>query len=165
MLLGAAGGVRDPRGGWLERRLPLPERRRRLRAWRRTRPFWGGLLVVLGGAELPLVPLSPLPGPGRRRPADAGRRPARGAADGAGGGRSTDAERPTGGNVAGGGSGVHGVGVLRSADGRLDRRGGAFHRRDLRDAREGEPLRREEGGGHGRRNPGRDGTGRSRCWC
>ncbi|MEV7522998.1 DUF6114 domain-containing protein [Streptomyces sp. NPDC091371] len=49
-----------PRGGWLERRLPLPEQRRRLRAWRRTRPFWGGLLVLLGGTELLLVPLSPL---------------------------------------------------------------------------------------------------------
>lgn len=50
----------SPHGGWLERRLPLPEQRRRLRAWRRTRPFWGGLLVVLGGTELLLVPLSPL---------------------------------------------------------------------------------------------------------
>ncbi|MGW6707808.1 DUF6114 domain-containing protein [Streptomyces sp. NPDC054956] len=49
-----------PRDGWLERRLPLPGPRRRLRAWRRTRPFWGGLLVVLGGIELLLVPLSPL---------------------------------------------------------------------------------------------------------
>lgn len=48
------------RRGWLERRLPLPEHRRRLRAWRRTRPFWGGLLLVLGGTELLLVPLSPL---------------------------------------------------------------------------------------------------------
>ncbi|MEV6952250.1 DUF6114 domain-containing protein [Streptomyces sp. NPDC051183] len=47
-------------GDWLERRLPLPEPRRRLRTWRRTRPFWGGLLVVLGGTELLLVPLSPL---------------------------------------------------------------------------------------------------------
>ncbi|MFJ4780123.1 DUF6114 domain-containing protein [Streptomyces sp. NPDC088762] len=46
--------------GWLERRLPLPGPRRRLRAWRRTRPFWGGLLLVLGGTELLLVPLSPL---------------------------------------------------------------------------------------------------------
>ncbi|MFC9296600.1 DUF6114 domain-containing protein [Streptomyces sp. NPDC057011] len=45
---------------WLDRRLPLPEHRRRLRAWRRTRPFWGGLLLVLGGTELLLVPLSPL---------------------------------------------------------------------------------------------------------
>ncbi|MET8752546.1 DUF6114 domain-containing protein [Streptomyces sp. NPDC004667] len=34
--------------------------RRRLRAWRRSRPFWGGLLLVLGGAELLLVPLSPV---------------------------------------------------------------------------------------------------------
>nr|WSW46916.1 DUF6114 domain-containing protein [Streptomyces sp. NBC_01001] len=41
-------------------RLPLARQRRRLRAWRRTRPFWGGLLVLLGGAELVLVPLSPL---------------------------------------------------------------------------------------------------------
>ncbi|MBT2447378.1 hypothetical protein J7F03_09880 [Streptomyces sp. ISL-43] len=49
-----------PGGGWLERRLPLPGPRRRLRAWRRTRPFWGGLLVILGGTELLLVPLSPL---------------------------------------------------------------------------------------------------------
>ncbi|MBT2479293.1 hypothetical protein J7E94_13785 [Streptomyces sp. ISL-94] len=46
--------------GWLGQRLPLPEHRRRLRAWRRTRPFWGGLLLVLGGTELLLVPLSPL---------------------------------------------------------------------------------------------------------
>ncbi|MFD8983620.1 DUF6114 domain-containing protein [Streptomyces sp. NPDC059564] len=49
MLLGLPG----PRG------LPLPGPRR-LRAWRRTRPFWGGLLLVLGGTELLLVPLSPL---------------------------------------------------------------------------------------------------------
>ncbi|WP_137990582.1 DUF6114 domain-containing protein [Streptomyces vilmorinianum] len=34
--------------------------RRRLRAWRRTRPFWAGLLLLLGGTELLLVPLSPL---------------------------------------------------------------------------------------------------------
>ncbi|MCJ0875314.1 DUF6114 domain-containing protein [Streptomyces sp. AP-93] len=44
----------------MERRLPLPGPRRRLRDWRRTRPFWGGLLVILGGTELLLVPLSPL---------------------------------------------------------------------------------------------------------
>lgn len=47
-------------GGWLDERLPLPEARRVLRRWRRTRPFWGGLLLVLGGGELLLVPLSPL---------------------------------------------------------------------------------------------------------
>lgn len=47
-------------GGRLDERLPLPEARRVLRRWRRTRPFWGGLLLVLGGTELLLVPLSPL---------------------------------------------------------------------------------------------------------
>ncbi|MFI8998806.1 DUF6114 domain-containing protein [Streptomyces sp. NPDC053542] len=41
-------------------RLPWPAARARFRRWRRTRPFWAGLLLVLGGAELLLVPLSPL---------------------------------------------------------------------------------------------------------
>ncbi|MEU2790960.1 DUF6114 domain-containing protein [Streptomyces sp. NPDC007100] len=41
-------------------RLPWPKQRAAFRAWRRTRPFWAGLLLVLGGAELLLVPLSPL---------------------------------------------------------------------------------------------------------
>ncbi|MEU7577853.1 DUF6114 domain-containing protein [Streptomyces sp. NPDC041068] len=40
--------------------MPWPEQRRVVRRWRRTRPFWGGLLLILGGAELLLVPLSPL---------------------------------------------------------------------------------------------------------
>ncbi|WP_406509493.1 DUF6114 domain-containing protein [Streptomyces sp. NBC_00212] len=44
----------------LDERLPLPEARRALRSWRRTRPFWAGLLLVLGGLELLVVPLSPL---------------------------------------------------------------------------------------------------------
>ncbi|MBT2492215.1 hypothetical protein J7E96_27620 [Streptomyces sp. ISL-96] len=44
----------------MEERLPYPDKRRRLRGWRRTRPFWGGLLLMLGGTELLLVPLSPL---------------------------------------------------------------------------------------------------------
>ncbi|MFG2720003.1 DUF6114 domain-containing protein [Streptomyces sp. NPDC048416] len=48
------------RAGWLDKRLPLPEARRALRGWRRTRPFWAGLFLVLGGAELLAVPLSPL---------------------------------------------------------------------------------------------------------
>ncbi|MEV3859650.1 DUF6114 domain-containing protein [Streptomyces sp. NPDC050095] len=48
------------RRGWLDERLPLPDARRVVRRWRRTRPFWAGLLLVLGGAELLLVPLSPL---------------------------------------------------------------------------------------------------------
>ncbi|MEC4019123.1 DUF6114 domain-containing protein [Streptomyces sp. H27-D2] len=46
--------------GWLDERLPLRERRRVLRKWRRTRPFWAGLLLMLGGAELLAIPLSPL---------------------------------------------------------------------------------------------------------
>ncbi|GGO50903.1 DUF6114 domain-containing protein [Streptomyces lasiicapitis] len=54
-------GPATPRaGGWLDERLPLRDLRRVLRKWRRTRPFWGGLLLILGGAELLLVPLSPL---------------------------------------------------------------------------------------------------------
>ncbi|GGU04429.1 hypothetical protein GCM10010289_26850 [Streptomyces violascens] len=44
----------------LDERLPLPEARRALRGWRRTRPFWAGLFLVLGGLELLVVPLSPL---------------------------------------------------------------------------------------------------------
>ncbi|MFF8609131.1 DUF6114 domain-containing protein [Streptomyces sp. NPDC015346] len=38
----------------------LRRRRRAWRDWRRARPFWAGLLLLLGGAELLLVPLSPL---------------------------------------------------------------------------------------------------------
>ena len=57
MLLSA---VRARFGARLERRLPWPRRRARLRRWRRSRPFWAGLLLLLGGAELLLVPLSPL---------------------------------------------------------------------------------------------------------
>ncbi|MEU9420502.1 DUF6114 domain-containing protein [Streptomyces sp. NPDC048272] len=61
MLLGARRRrPADPGTGRWAPRLPLPGPRRRLRAWRRTRPFWGGLLLVLGGTELLLVPLSPL---------------------------------------------------------------------------------------------------------
>ena len=33
----------------------------RFRAWRRGRPFWGGLFSVLGGLELLFIPLAPLP--------------------------------------------------------------------------------------------------------
>ena len=32
-------------------------RRERFRAWRRTRPFTGGLLLLLAGLELLLIPL------------------------------------------------------------------------------------------------------------
>ncbi|MFC4910307.1 DUF6114 domain-containing protein [Actinomadura gamaensis] len=31
------------------------------RRWRRTRPFWGGLLAVLGGLEIIAIPLAPMP--------------------------------------------------------------------------------------------------------
>ncbi|WP_414930774.1 DUF6114 domain-containing protein [Streptomyces sp. Je 1-369] len=60
---GGRSGVRPFRtdgGGWLDRRLPWPDERRVVRRWRRTRPFWAGLLLILGGAELLLIPLSPL---------------------------------------------------------------------------------------------------------
>ncbi|WP_425264368.1 DUF6114 domain-containing protein [Streptomyces atriruber] len=60
---GGSSGVRPFRrdgGGPLDRRLPWPDQRRVVRRWRRTRPFWAGLLMILGGAELLLIPLSPL---------------------------------------------------------------------------------------------------------
>ncbi|MFD1922769.1 DUF6114 domain-containing protein [Streptomyces beijiangensis] len=38
----------------------MPDARHESRKWRRTRPFWAGLLLILGGLELLLVPLSPL---------------------------------------------------------------------------------------------------------
>ncbi|MEU5128908.1 DUF6114 domain-containing protein [Streptomyces mobaraensis] len=41
-------------------RLPDGPARRRFRSWRRTRPFWAGTLLVLGGTELLVVPLSPV---------------------------------------------------------------------------------------------------------
>ncbi|MFI6684346.1 DUF6114 domain-containing protein [Streptomyces sp. NPDC050485] len=40
--------------------MPLPGARRVFRGWRRTRPFWAGLFLLLGGVELLVVPLSPL---------------------------------------------------------------------------------------------------------
>jgi hypothetical protein len=36
-------------------------RSRSFRRWRRSRPFWGGLLVVLGGLEIIMVTRAPLP--------------------------------------------------------------------------------------------------------
>ncbi|MGH3210350.1 MAG: DUF6114 domain-containing protein [Trebonia sp.] len=35
-----------------------PSRRERWRDWRRSRPFWGGLLLILAGLELFAIPLS-----------------------------------------------------------------------------------------------------------
>ena len=40
------------------RRAPPGPRQGRFRRWRRSRPFWGGLLLILAGAELVLIPLS-----------------------------------------------------------------------------------------------------------
>ncbi|MBB4933630.1 hypothetical protein F4561_004450 [Lipingzhangella halophila] len=43
------------------RRRSLPVRMwLRWRRWRRSRPFWGGLLMITGGVELALLPLGPL---------------------------------------------------------------------------------------------------------
>jgi hypothetical protein len=41
--------------------LAEPSRPKRLRHWRRTRPFWGGLVMILGGAEILLTVWAPLP--------------------------------------------------------------------------------------------------------
>ncbi|GAA2474091.1 hypothetical protein GCM10010406_07590 [Streptomyces thermolineatus] len=37
-----------------------PGLRARWRTWRRARPFWGGLLTVVAGAEICAIPLAPL---------------------------------------------------------------------------------------------------------
>ena len=44
-----------PRDGWFRRN------RLRFRNWRRTRPFWGGLLALIGGVEILLSEKAPLP--------------------------------------------------------------------------------------------------------
>ncbi|MFH8407174.1 DUF6114 domain-containing protein [Streptomyces sp. NPDC018019] len=59
-LLARRRPVRQPAPHRPAARLTWPERRAAFRGWRRTRPFWAGLLLILGGAELLLVPLSPL---------------------------------------------------------------------------------------------------------
>ncbi|MEU7601096.1 DUF6114 domain-containing protein [Streptomyces sp. NPDC040724] len=38
----------------------LLSRRRRWQRWRRSRPFWGGLLAILAGAWICVLPLAPL---------------------------------------------------------------------------------------------------------
>ena len=42
----------------LHARRRRPARLERWRAWRRSRPFWGGLLLILSGLELFAIPLS-----------------------------------------------------------------------------------------------------------
>ncbi|RKN64243.1 hypothetical protein D7231_29125 [Streptomyces klenkii] len=45
---------------FLTRRTRGTRRRARFAAWRRTRPFWAGALLVLAGAEIAAVPLAPV---------------------------------------------------------------------------------------------------------
>jgi Family of unknown function (DUF6114) len=56
-----AGSVHRPGAGWPVAG-PVPRHRRtrsrQWRTWRRSRPFWGGLLMVLSGLELFALPLS-----------------------------------------------------------------------------------------------------------
>jgi hypothetical protein len=54
----ARGLLRRARDGRPERVAAPRAGRTGFRAWRRTRPFWGGLLLLLAGLELVLIPLS-----------------------------------------------------------------------------------------------------------
>jgi Family of unknown function (DUF6114) len=54
---GPAPAVPAPRP-WRARREQWQARRAQWRAWRRSRPFWGGLLLILSGVELFAIPLS-----------------------------------------------------------------------------------------------------------
>jgi hypothetical protein len=47
----------------VSQRRPAPPARawRAFREWRRRRPFWGGLLILLGGGEIFLTEIAPLP--------------------------------------------------------------------------------------------------------
>jgi Family of unknown function (DUF6114) len=58
------GGDREPEASDEYETVELGPIRRGLLAWqrwRRTRPFWGGLLIILGGAEMLLSEQAPLP--------------------------------------------------------------------------------------------------------
>ncbi|GAA1667237.1 hypothetical protein GCM10009765_15900 [Fodinicola feengrottensis] len=46
--------------GWLDRVLPAAAARRPFRSWRRSRPFWAGVLVIAAGVEIVFYPLAPL---------------------------------------------------------------------------------------------------------
>ena len=54
-------GGAAPAGPPAEPERDAPQAPRGFRAWRRSRPFWGGLFAVIGGVELILIPLAPLP--------------------------------------------------------------------------------------------------------
>jgi hypothetical protein len=60
---GAANGARETRGAGVRgrgrsTRHDTRPRRASWRAWRRSRPFWGGLLLTLAGLEMLLIPLT-----------------------------------------------------------------------------------------------------------
>jgi drug/metabolite transporter (DMT)-like permease len=48
----------DPADGVVPTGPRRPTRRTRFKTWRRSRPFWGGLLCILGGVEIALIPLT-----------------------------------------------------------------------------------------------------------
>ena len=51
-----AGGPVARAGGSHERPPEDTNRRLRFRRWRRTRPFWGGVLLILAGIEIAIIP-------------------------------------------------------------------------------------------------------------
>lgn len=54
-----ASAEEEPSDGEPLRSIPeRPPLRRRFRRWRRSRPFWGGLLTLLGGLEIATIPLT-----------------------------------------------------------------------------------------------------------
>jgi hypothetical protein len=53
-------GIRSSRDAVRPGRPEAGSRRMRLRQWRRSRPFWGGLLLIFAGVELIMIPLSGL---------------------------------------------------------------------------------------------------------
>lgn len=56
-----AGETRSLFGHALDQLLPLPAQRKAFRRWRHTRPFWAGVLVILGGLVIISYPFGPLP--------------------------------------------------------------------------------------------------------
>jgi len=56
-----AGETRSQFGHALDQLLPLPAPRKAFRRWRHTRPFWAGVLVILGGLVIISYPFGPLP--------------------------------------------------------------------------------------------------------
>ena len=46
---------------WLDRILPFPRARHWFRDWRRSRPFWAGIYLLISGGIILSLPLAPLP--------------------------------------------------------------------------------------------------------